>query len=549
MKKSSRFVSLLIALMLLLSAANCSFAEAEEPVKLEIGVRADALIEDYEVNYFTQIMEQANNVDLSFMIFPANADDAKTKLTMMVSSNSKLPDILVMEGLDDTTVFQYGSKGVFLPLEDYINDPSMAVNMHANIDDEMREFIVANSKSPDGHVYALTGYAPWTWNAGAYRMWVNENWLENLGLDTPTTTDELYDVLTHFVNDDPNGNGIKDEVGLVGSKDGWATDVIPFIMNAFVNANPNKSYLYVEDGTIKAAYTQDAWRAGLEYMNMLVNDGLLSPLSFTQDTNQLKALVQVEGGMAGFVPSGSYSVFSAGTALEYDEMTLLSPLTGPDGYCSVTYNPEIPVKCFYITRDCADVEKAFAIGDWFYTREASMTSRFGEKGVEWSDDPEACADWANRFEGMEGMDVVTTFYTMDPTFWGNLQNKNWTDHNPKYRDEQEMMGEGSILRANIPAEGEPLTQAPDFNPMFFANYKPHFPTEYISQLAYTEDEAEKIAVPSTDIWNYVNEMNAAFITGVIEINDAEWENFLAELDTMGLEDYLAVVQDAYDRLK
>ena len=40
-------------------------------------------------------------------------------------------------------------------------------------------------------------------------------------------------------------------------------------------------------------------------MNKLVNEGLLDPLSFTQDGTQLKSLVNVEGGMAGVVPAGS----------------------------------------------------------------------------------------------------------------------------------------------------------------------------------------------------------------------------------------------------
>ena len=35
---------------------------------------------------------------------------------------------------------------------------------------------------------------------------------DNLGLEAPTTVDELYDVLVAFRDNDPNGNGQKDEI-------------------------------------------------------------------------------------------------------------------------------------------------------------------------------------------------------------------------------------------------------------------------------------------------------------------------------------------------
>ena len=47
-----------------------------------------------------------------------------------------------------------------------------------------------------------------------YRMYINQKWLDNLGLDMPTTTDELRDVLQAFREKDPNGNGQTDEIPL-----------------------------------------------------------------------------------------------------------------------------------------------------------------------------------------------------------------------------------------------------------------------------------------------------------------------------------------------
>ena len=64
-------------------------------------------------------------------------------------------------------------------------------------------------------------------------------------------------------------------------------------------------------------------------------------------------------------------------------------------------------------------------------------------------------------------------------------------------------------------------------------------------MPYTHDESEKIGVVSADIINFVNEMNAAFIMGTRSLD--EWDAYLAELEAMGLNDYLQVVQVAFER--
>ena len=40
-----------------------------------------------------------------------------------------------------------------------------------------------------------------------YRAWINQTWLDNLGLEMPTTPEELYTVLKAFKEQDANGNG------------------------------------------------------------------------------------------------------------------------------------------------------------------------------------------------------------------------------------------------------------------------------------------------------------------------------------------------------
>ena len=47
------------------------------------------------------------------------------------------------------------------------------------------------------------------------KLWINTQWLDNLGLEMPTTTEEFYQVMKAFKEQDANGNGdLNDEIPL-----------------------------------------------------------------------------------------------------------------------------------------------------------------------------------------------------------------------------------------------------------------------------------------------------------------------------------------------
>ena len=64
-------------------------------------------------------------------------------------------------------------------------------------------------------------------------------------------------------------------------------------------------------------------------------------------------------------------------------------------------------------------------------------------------------------------------------------------------------------------------------------------------LTFTEEQATAIADPEATITQYVNQMFAQFVRGEADV-DAEWDQYLATLEGMGLAAYLQVYQEAYD---
>ena len=64
------------------------------------------------------------------------------------------------------------------------------------------------------------------------RMYIYMPWVEALNDGhIPETTDELYEYLKKVKNEDPNGNGLADEVPMSGFIGGWASDPTVWMIN------------------------------------------------------------------------------------------------------------------------------------------------------------------------------------------------------------------------------------------------------------------------------------------------------------------------------
>jgi putative aldouronate transport system substrate-binding protein len=252
----------------------------------------------------------------------------------------------------------------------------------------------------------------------------------------------------------------------------------------------------------------------------------------------MKALINVKGGMAGAVSAGSYSAFTV-NELE-NKMTLLGPVKGPKGVAFTPQNPTLPERFWFITKDCKNPELAFKVGDYMLDTEVSKVSRFGEKGVDWTDDPTITAQYLGDFGESEGL--KTKIATINQKFWGQPQNKNWQEASPSYRPLLDAKSVSAIKK------NEPNPNAtPNFQPAYTKYYGVAFPKDVITKLSYTPEELKKIANSKTAIDTYVTDSAIAFITGNKPIS--QWEAYIAELNKMGLEEYTKTVQAAYDRTK
>ena len=187
-----------------------------EKVTITIGLKSNANVENYDTNYYTQMLEEVGNVDIEFLLFPAG-DEGQEKLQMMVAGGEELPDILLW-GQTEALEMTWGEEGYIIPLEEYFENSSYyAMQGFNRVKEESGLDILGAVTASDNHVWSFPSYQDTLTNPAYCRMYLYQPWLEALNLDIPTTTDELYDVLMAFKTQDPNGNGKADEIPLLGA--------------------------------------------------------------------------------------------------------------------------------------------------------------------------------------------------------------------------------------------------------------------------------------------------------------------------------------------
>ena len=277
------------------SGQSESTGTASGPETLVVAIQADSFVSDYEDNYFTQYMEDKLGINIEFYMLSVNPEDVRTQVSLLATGGDDLPDVLLVSGttLTPEAILNYGANGVFAMLDDYLADSELMPNYNA-IPAEDKAIMETAQTMADGHTYSLSRYEPETWNLTPNRTFINRAWLDRLGLEMPTTTDELKEVLIAFHDGDPNGNGIQDELGVYGWQSGtYGQNVIASLINAFVFWNGgvvNGGLSLAEDGsTVIAPFTTEGWREALRYLNDLYSEGLLSASTFTDSDTQFRA--------------------------------------------------------------------------------------------------------------------------------------------------------------------------------------------------------------------------------------------------------------------
>jgi len=381
----------------------------------------------------------------------------------------------------------------------------------------------------------------WTWFADNHTFALDQEWLDAVGKEVPTTIDELYDVLVAFKNGDPNGNGKKDEIPLMGLVHTKGRGVDNYIFNAFIQYAPSR-YAMVENGKTFSPWITDEYREALKFTNKLVKERLLTTMAFVGAESNLLALLNPEEGKPLTV--GIVCAFTAGDFLEnsgslfaYEELPALKDAGfGRGGYS--LFDAAVFQNRYAITSSCENVQLAWRFMDFMCSPEANMRQRWGEKGVDWNWIEETEFKDKAAGNGIYGDDAAFVVLQVDRmnVKWNNYMGC-WTERSPQMFSDPDN---------------------PDFINTYYKRAAQNVlmqkeigqPEDQLLVFARTPEEDARFGELYPDINYYFRMYRDEFCMGYKDPNDdAVWNEYVEKMKGLGLEEVLEIAQQSFDRQK
>lgn len=481
------------------------FPIVQEPIKLTMFARTAPVNGPFKDMPVFQDYEKKSNVQVEFSEIPT--DGFQEKKNLLFASN-ELPDALFRAGLTPLEAIRYGTAGQLIPLEDLIDD--YAPNFK-KLMDQYPEIAPAIT-TPEGHIYAL----PAVVTLGAARTdkkWINQAWLKKLNLEVPETTEELYQVLVAFRDNDPNGNGKPDEIPMTARASSGPGLGLPLVtmMSGSFGLDAQFGYnINLEEDKVTIWMGSERNKELLMYLNKLYSEKLLDPEVFSHKEAQY--LAKEASGTAGFFFDQTNNPF-----LDIaDQYTGIAPLEGPHGDRLQSQGASVPrdFGAFAITSNDPYPEATLRWVDYFYSEEGSTLLRFGREG--------------EHYELKDGI--------------------------PYYKEEFLNSGNQSKITPYAGGGAPHLISdkvASYINPPQVqeaqSKLDPYMPKIRYAAPMFDEETARKVDVLRNDIDKYYEEQSTKFIAGTLSFD--KWDEFQATLKKMNIDELEKLYQDAYDAMK
>ncbi len=503
-------------------------SQTSEKVKLTGMVIKGAATNDISTMQWLQDAMDRANVEIEWQV--ANQVDwNEVKGTMTASGD--IPDVVI--GTDAFASSDFVTfNGLFKDVAPYLD---MAPNIQKMFTDHPDLLTLAQNEN--GEIFGIPKYQAW-WPDSWYRQYINKQWLDTLGLDVPTTWDELYTVLKAFKEQDPNGNGEADEIP-------WAfmgmdtKSVAPYILlsnfGMTFDLSNSANGFYVEDGVVKNYLGSDEYYQLVEYCHKLYQEGLIGASSFTQDDAAWVATARTKEA-SGEAVYGYVNCWAVGDIVGdqlKDQYVSIPPLkVTADQTATPLWTNEyemlnVKACAAVIAESCENPEAAVRFIDELYAPETSLAILFGDIGsmVKKNDDG--------------------SYTVLSPAEAGDTSGLNaggW-----RWKVTLADLGPGCIdetMDVKLPEDMDEVTEDGKYQTELFAKMDTRknllhkmflkFEENDLSQLSLIESNIQSLTVPQFTDW---------VVNGGLE---DEWDNYLVNLKASGVDDGIKIYQKALD---
>ncbi|MBR7045740.1 MAG: extracellular solute-binding protein [Lachnospiraceae bacterium] len=547
MKKIKKLTALALTAVMAASLAACgggggSSQSAEEAIsntsqtEFEIMGGQSALSPGYADNEVLNALQEETGIKITWNTM----SDSLAEQVNIHIAGGELPDAFQGVGFSNYDLANYGADGTFIDLTPYINEEVMP-----NLTKILEEHpgIRAAITMDDGCIYGLPS-AEQMGTAGIgkeedYSIFtipqfsmINKAWLDDLGLEVPTTLDELEVCLQAFKDNDMSakyyGNDPGSTIPMSTGFDQWCWGQNIFYAGfGFTNWTNDicNDLVLQKDGKVNFVCDDDGYRAAMDYFHNWYAKGLMDIETFSQDDTQLMSKCQ-----QGYVGVSTWWYIEELMGDYAKDYVFLPVLAGPDGTKNVTVRTGGGTSSgqLSITEACESPSNLLKFYDKWYDGETVMQLQYGPIGV---------------------------FFT------GQDENGVWNSITEEEAQAQFGKGAGE-LKSTYEVAGPKLILSHYYNDTFkmedraverltdlYDYWMPQVSdtTTYPIDCVFTAEELETIDRYKTDFQDTVAENEGLWIKNGGP-TDEEWEAYKQNLSAAcGMDELLTVYQEAYDR--
>ena len=482
----------------------------DEPTTLSYFVADDSnaaiMTTDWNDNEFYQEMERRTGVHLEFEM--VSSADYQTNFNLMIASGN-LADMIYVgasyyaEGVDAAI-----DDGYFLDLTDLV-DEYMPNYEKVRTSDVQYELLSTTDSGRLGAVYELrqSKQGPWL------GLWIRQDWLDDLGLETPVTFDDYHEVLTAFKNE--KGATAPLILNFSGSDGEFGT------MSGGLNVL--NSWQLDETGKVNFGPYMDAWKEYVTIMHQWYTEGLIDP-DFMATDERTADMAKVVTGASGLF-AALYTMPSVYEAASEDPNMNLAPVNPP--VMNEGDEGHIRLRDSYtsgntaISADSENWEVALRWLDYLYTDEGALLANYGVEGDTFEFDENGKPVFTDKILNNENGWTMTQ--TVASYLCPSAGIANWSDWTREL--------------AGVPEKDQACY---DVWSEFSDDWR------LPSSVTLTQEESTERAALYADISTIVKEQTAQFISGALDIEE-NWDAYISALEASGMERAIEITQAAYDR--
>lgn len=459
---------------------------------------------------FFKNLEAQSNVHVEWNNIPS--DGYQEKKNILIATND-LPDAFYNAQFTDFDLTKLGSEGTIIPLEKLIDQ--YMPNLKALF--AKRPDLKAIVTAPDGHIYSLPYAEEMNLINMPNEMFINKAWLDKLNLKMPTTLEEYHDVLKAFKEKDPNGKGT--EIPLSFWFQGWCGNEGDLLGMFGAPDVTQDDHRIVKDGKVLYSVALPEYKEAIAYFHTWYKEGLIDPEIATVDAEKLKAKGKTTDETLGsFIWWEGPEIVGDSRMKDY---ALLPPLKNKDGKIVIgkTNYSEYSRDSFVITKANKYPEITARWVDQLYDPKTGIQAHWGPIGEVYKE---------------ENGKLVNL-----PVPAGTTAGE--------YRTKVAPGGPLAVTKDQfgtlVDMEPRAKQRLDELQKYYFPNQvKENYPFVFLSAA-----DLEKVNQIDTQLKEYTKQMKAKWLMeGGVE---NEWDGYLKKLDQIGLKDYLAIYQKAYDDFK